>query len=65
MNTSSQYRMSAEELVALSQKMDVYYQKKRGVTLAERAREYAEEKSGKTNGATLSGQKRRKPSRER
>ena len=58
-------RMSAEELVTLSQKMDAYYQRKRGVTLAERAREYAEEKSGKTNGETLSGQKRRKASRER
>ena len=60
-----QYRMSAEELVTLSQKMDAYYQRKRGISLAERAREYAEEKSGKTNDAALSGQKRRKASRER
>jgi hypothetical protein len=60
-----QYRMSAEELAALSQKMDAYYQKKRGVSLAERTREYAEEKSGKTDGAAVSGQKRRKASPER
>ena len=60
-----QYRMSAEELAALLPKMDVYYRKRKGVSLAERTREYAEEKSGKTNGATLSCQKRRKPSRER
>ena len=60
-----QYRMSAEELAALLPKMDSYYRKQRGVSLAERAQEYAEEKSGKTNAGTLSGQKRRKPSRER
>ena len=60
-----QYRMSAEELAALLPKMDSYYRKQRGVSLAERAREYAEEKSGKTNAGTLSGQKRRKPSCER
>ena len=60
-----QYRMSAEELAALLPKMDVYYRKRKGVSLAERTREYAEEKSGKTNGGMLSGQKRRKASRER
>ena len=60
-----QYRMSEEELEALLSKMDLYYRKRKGVSLAERTREYAEEKSGKTNGAALSGQKRRKPSRER
>lgn len=58
-------RMSAEELAILLPKMVAYYREHRGVSLAERTREYAEEKSGKTNGGTLSGQKRRKPSRER
>ena len=58
-------RMSAEELASLLPRMDAYYRAHRGVSLAERAREYAEEKSGKTNGATLSGQKRRKASHER
>ena len=60
-----QYRLNAEELAALSQKMDAYYRKQQGVTLAERARRYAGEKSGKTNGAAFSGQKRRKASHER
>ena len=60
-----QYRMSAEELAILLPKLDAYCRRQKGVSLAECAREYAEEKSGKTNGATLSGQKRRKASRER
>ena len=60
-----QCRMSAEGLASLLPRMDAYYRAHRGVSLAERAREYAEEKSGKTNGTALSGQKRRKASRER
>ena len=60
-----QYRLSEEELAILLPKLDAYHRKQKGVSLAERTQEYAEEKSGKTNGAALSGQKRRKPSRER
>ena len=60
-----QYRMSEEELAILLPKLDAYHRRQKGVSLAELTRKYAEEKSGKTNGVTVSGQKRRKPSPER